>query len=61
MGIRRLGTPASRVAAWMRSASHRPILLGASFREVGVGIAPGTPGAAGAGATYTADFGRRRC
>lgn len=58
------GTPASRVAGWMRSASHRPILLGASFREVGVGIAPGTPGAAGAagaGATYTADFGRRRC
>ena len=54
-------SPASRVAAWMRSRTHRPIVLGASFREVGIGVAPGTPTGSRAGATYTADFGRRRC
>jgi hypothetical protein len=54
-------SPTSRVAAWMRSRTHRPILLGASFRELGIGIAPGTPTGSRAGATYTADFGRRRC
>jgi uncharacterized protein YkwD len=55
------GSPASRVAAWMRSPGHRTILLGASFREVGIGIATGTPRGSRAGATYTADFGRRHC
>jgi uncharacterized protein YkwD len=54
-------SPASRVAAWMRSRTHRPILLGASFRELGIGVAPGTPTGSRAGRTYTADFGRRRC
>jgi uncharacterized protein YkwD len=53
-------TPASRVAAWMKSAPHRAILLG-RFREVGIGVVSGSPGTGGAGATYAGEFGRRRC
>jgi uncharacterized protein YkwD len=55
-GRGRLSTPWAVVAAWMRSPSHRRILLG-PFLEIGVGIARGVP-AGGRGATYTADFGR---
>jgi uncharacterized protein YkwD len=55
-GRGRLSTPWAVVAAWMRSPSHRRILLG-PFLEIGVGIARGVP-ARGRGATYTADFGR---
>jgi len=50
-----LSTPAATVAAWMRSASHRRIILG-SFAEIGVGVARGTP-VGGRGATYAADLG----
>jgi uncharacterized protein YkwD len=55
------GTPASRVAAWMRSRPHREILLGPAFRDVGIGIAAGVPGGSARGFTYAAAFGRRRC
>jgi uncharacterized protein YkwD len=55
-GRGRLSTPWAVVAAWMRSPSHRRILLG-PFLEIGVGIARGVP-AGVRGATYTADFGR---
>ena len=51
-----LATPASIVAAWMRSADHRANILSARFRVIGIGVAGGTP-RGGAGATYTTDFG----
>jgi uncharacterized protein YkwD len=51
-------SPAMMVDAWMHSSSHRTNILTAKFRQVGFGIAPATP-QGGAGATYTADFGRR--
>ena len=55
-GRGRLSTPSAVVAAWMRSPSHRRMLLG-PFLEIGVGVARGVP-TGGRGATYTADFGR---
>ena len=48
----------SIVSAWMHSAGHRATMLDARFREIGIGIATGTPGA-GRGVTVTADFGVR--
>ena len=53
-----LSGPAATVAGWMRSASHRRILLG-PYAEIGVGVARGTP-LGGRGMTYAADFGRLR-
>jgi uncharacterized protein YkwD len=44
--------------AWMNSAPHRANILSRSYREIGIGLASGTPSASG-GATYTTDFGRR--
>lgn len=52
-------TARGTVAAWMRSDSHREILLAADFRELGVGIALGTPHGHSSGATYAAHFGIR--
>jgi uncharacterized protein YkwD len=52
-------TPASIVRAWMRSPGHRRNILDGTFREVGIGIAPGAPTGAGTGATYVNEFGRR--
>jgi uncharacterized protein YkwD len=55
-------TPRDTVSAWMHSPPHRHNILTGSFREIGVGIAPGAPVGAAAGqaaATYTTDFGRR--
>lgn len=55
-----LGTPAEIVDAWMNSAGHRVNILNRGFREIGVGIAPGTPNRAyGDGGTYVTDFGAR--
>ncbi|HUH80983.1 MAG TPA: CAP domain-containing protein [Solirubrobacteraceae bacterium] len=53
-------TPASIVAAWMRSPGHRANILNSSFREIGIGIAPHLPASLGGGevgAMYTEDFG----
>jgi uncharacterized protein YkwD len=47
----------SRLAAWLRSPSHRKVLLTRQFRDVGFGIVLRTP-KGGRGATVTADFGR---
>jgi uncharacterized protein YkwD len=59
-GAGRLASPAATVDAWMRSPGHRANILSRSFREIGVGIAPGTPRrGVGPGAVYTTDFGRR--
>jgi uncharacterized protein YkwD len=49
-------TPSAAVDAWMRSRSHRRVLLG-PFADIGVGVADGVP-SGGDGATYAADFGR---
>jgi uncharacterized protein YkwD len=51
-------SPRSIGSAWMNSAPHRANILSRSFREIGIGLASGTP-AGGRGATYTTDFGRR--
>jgi uncharacterized protein YkwD len=53
-----LGTPAAMVEAWMHSPGHRSNILHASFRDIGIGIAAGSP-LGGDGATYTTDFGVR--
>ena len=54
-GVGRRSTPASIVAAWVRSPPHRRILLG-RYREIGVGVADGDPFGRG-GTTYAADLG----
>jgi uncharacterized protein YkwD len=51
-------SPRSIGAAWMNSPPHRANILSSSFREIGIGLASGTP-VGRAGATYTTDFGRR--
>ena len=51
-------SPRSIGTAWMNSPPHRANILRDSFREIGIGVASGTPVGAG-GATYTTDFGRR--
>jgi len=58
------GTPSSPtriVAAWIASPLHHRILLGSRVRDVGVGVAAGTPQATTGrrGATYTLDTGVR--
>jgi uncharacterized protein YkwD len=55
-GRRERSSPSATVAAWMRSAPHRRIVLG-PFLEIGIGIARGVP-FGGRGTTYAADFGR---
>jgi uncharacterized protein YkwD len=62
-GSGRLATAAQIEHAWMNSPGHRANILDPSFREIGIGIAPGVPvhlSAAQSGATYTTDFGFRR-
>jgi uncharacterized protein YkwD len=52
------GTPAQIVQDWMNSEGHRANMLDPAFRDVGIGIVVGRPGAPiGDSATYTADFG----
>ena len=58
-GEGRLSTPRAMVAAWMRSPGHRHNILTRGYRDVGIGIAAGTPVGA-PGATYATDFGARR-
>jgi uncharacterized protein YkwD len=58
-GSGELSSPSAIVAAWMQSPGHRRNILTAKFRDVGIGVASGMAGE-GAGATYVADFGRRR-
>jgi uncharacterized protein YkwD len=59
-GRGRLATPRAIVASWLRSAAHRRVLLGRGFRDVGLGVALGTPSRPDRGATYVADLGLRR-
>jgi uncharacterized protein YkwD len=44
----------------MASPGHRRNVIDADFREVGIGVVAGTPGAPGEGVTMTSDFGVRR-
>jgi uncharacterized protein YkwD len=46
--------------AWMHSAGHRRNILTGRYRQVGIGIAFGSPNGMGRSATYTTDFGARR-
>jgi uncharacterized protein YkwD len=52
-------TPDDIVAAWLASPPHRRVVLGARYRDVGVGVAWGLPFADTAGATYAAELGAR--
>jgi uncharacterized protein YkwD len=56
-----LATPDAIVDAWMSSPAHRAVILSRRFRQVGVGVALGSPmGPDGPNmATYTVDLGRR--
>ena len=60
-GKGRHGTALSILGAWLRSPPHRANLLERKFREIGIGLVPGQPGASQRrGLTYTANFGFRR-
>ena len=53
-----LARPVDIVKDWMASDGHRANVLDPGFRDVGIGIALGRPGAPSSdAATYTADFG----
>jgi uncharacterized protein YkwD len=58
-GTGSLATPRAITAAWMNSPGHRANVLEPDYREIGIGVALGTPGAGADGATYTSDFGAR--
>ena len=57
-GTGSFASPRGIVKAWMDSPGHRANILNPKVRDAGVGIALGTPGGMGAGATYTLDLGR---
>lgn len=54
------GTPQAIFAAWMRSSTHRSILLGKRWRDVGIGAASGSFRGVSGSVLYTVDLGRRR-
>jgi uncharacterized protein YkwD len=53
------GTPASIFKSWMRSSSHRQVILTARWRDAGIGCARGTYRGYSGVVMYTIDFGRR--
>jgi uncharacterized protein YkwD len=56
-GTGSFATPREIMQAWMNSPGHRANVVKRSYREIGIGVAAGTPSAGSEGATYTADFG----
>jgi uncharacterized protein YkwD len=52
-----LGTPRAIVQGWMESPEHRANILSTKFREAGMGVGFGDPGAGEDGVTYALDFG----
>ena len=59
-GQGREASPVRTVRAWLRSPPHRAVLLDRAFRDVGLAVVPGAPGADLHGAaTAVAVFGRR--
>jgi uncharacterized protein YkwD len=59
-GTRGHSTPLAVTGMWMDSDGHRANILHTSYREVGIGVAIGAPGASGPGATYATEFGWKR-
>jgi uncharacterized protein YkwD len=53
------GTPESVFKAWMRSSTHRQVILAKRWRDCGVGCARGTFKGTSGVVMYTIDFGRR--
>jgi len=60
-GSENRAAPAAIVASWMASPEHRANILAPGFKDVGIGIAAGSPTRSGhpSAATYTAEFGAR--
>jgi uncharacterized protein YkwD len=53
-----LSSPDSIVTAWMNSPGHRAVILGARYRDMGVGVTMGLPAQGElAGATFVLDLG----
>ena len=52
-------SPASVVRAWMNSPPHRRNILTRGYRDIGIGVVPGSPRRKARGTTYTTDFGYR--
>jgi uncharacterized protein YkwD len=61
-GVKKSATPRAIVRGWMRSPEHRAIVLTGRFRQVGVGVADGSPmdGNDRGAETFTALFGFRK-
>jgi len=53
-----LATPAELMRSWLASSGHRSNILKAAYRELGLGVAFGTPDGE-AGVTIAAEFGAR--
>jgi len=53
------GTPQAVLRGWLASPWHRPIILGARWRDVGIGCARGTYQGRTGVLMYTVDVGRR--
>ena len=61
-GSQSAGTPRAIVDSWMKSKGHRHNLLNRKYRDVGMGVRPGSPTAAQRpdSMTYTADYGFKK-
>lgn len=60
LAFSRQGDAARVVQAWLDSPAHRAVVLGARYREIGVGVAGGAPyRGLTDGFTLAADFGAR--
>jgi uncharacterized protein YkwD len=60
-GSRGRSTPLTVTEMWMNSPGHRANILNSTFREIGIGVAFGSPVSSSApAATYATDFGARR-
>jgi uncharacterized protein YkwD len=59
-GTGAMATPRGALDAWMNSPGHRANVLRRGYRQLGVGVALGTPTGAAGGVTITVDFGARR-
>jgi uncharacterized protein YkwD len=58
-GSHNRAAPRAITEMWMNSAGHRANILSPAFREVGIGLAMGAPGASGPAATYATEFGAK--
>jgi uncharacterized protein YkwD len=58
-GAGELASPRAIVRAWLESRGHAQIIVGATYRDVGIAVAAGVPQSDAAGATYAVIFARR--